>query len=91
MLYVNRKGQSSSIGEKILSFVFRQITDDFKEENTEKESVQYRNQFHILLNNNLLFNYLLFKGSKSGTPNKTFLEAWPIRARGGDFGVVNNK
>ena len=48
-------------------------------------------QFHILLNNNLLFNYLFFKGSKSGKLNKTFLEAWPKRGRGGDFGVVTNK
>ena len=36
-----RQGRSSSIGAKILSFVFRQLTDDIKEENTEKESVQY--------------------------------------------------
>ena len=33
--------------------MLRQLTDDFKEENTEKESVQC----HILLNNNLLFIY----------------------------------
>ena len=38
----NQQGRSSSIGAKILSFVFRQLTEDFKEENTEKESVQYR-------------------------------------------------
>ena len=34
---------SSSIGVKILSFVLRQLTYDFKEENTEKESVKHRN------------------------------------------------
>ena len=31
--------------------------DDFKEENTEKESVQ--NQFHILLNNNQNYLYAM--------------------------------
>ena len=36
------KGLSSFIGAKKLSFVLRQSTNDFKEENTEKESVQYR-------------------------------------------------
>ena len=36
-----KQGRSSSIGAKILSFVFRQLTEDFKEENTEKESIQY--------------------------------------------------
>ena len=38
----NKQWRSSSIGAKISSFVFRQLTEDFKEENTEKESVQYR-------------------------------------------------
>ena len=37
-----QQGRSSSIGAKILSFMLRQLKDDFKEENTEKESVQYR-------------------------------------------------
>ena len=37
-----QQGRSSSIGAKILSFVFRQLTEDFKEENTKKESIQYR-------------------------------------------------
>ena len=37
-----KQGRSSSIGAKILSFMFRQLTEDFKEENTEKESIQYR-------------------------------------------------
>jgi hypothetical protein len=55
-----------------------QLKDGFKEENTEKESVQ----FHILLNNNLLFNYLLLKGSKSGKPNKTVLAN---KRGGGEF------
>ena len=36
------QGRSSSIGAKNLSFVLRQLTNDFKEENAEKESVQYR-------------------------------------------------
>ena len=35
-------GRSSSSGAKSLSFLFRQLTEDFKEENTEKESVKYR-------------------------------------------------
>ena len=35
-----KQGRSSSIGAKILSFVLRLLTDDFKEENAEKESVQ---------------------------------------------------
>ena len=34
-----------------------QLTDDFKEENTEKESVQYRKPISFLLNNNL--NYFV--------------------------------
>ena len=29
-------------GANILSFVFRQLTDDLKKENSEKESVQFR-------------------------------------------------
>ena len=37
-----KQGRSSSIGAKISYFVFRHLTDDFKEENNEKESVQYR-------------------------------------------------
>ena len=37
-----KQGRSSSIGAKILSLVSMQLTDDFKEENTEKEFVQYR-------------------------------------------------
>ena len=57
--------------------MLRQLTDDFKEENTEKNLSNIEN-----LNNNLLFNYLLFKGSKSGKLKKTFLEAWPIRGGG---------
>ena len=32
-----KQGQSLSIGAKILSFVFRQLTEDFKEENTFKK------------------------------------------------------
>ena len=69
-----------------------ELTDDFKEENTEKNLSNIENQFHILLNNNLLFNYLLLKGSKSGKLNKTFLEAWPIRGGGGILGwsLINN-
>ena len=35
------QGRASSIGAKILSFEFRELTEDFKEENTEKESIQY--------------------------------------------------
>ena len=34
-----KQGGSSSIGAKLLSFVVRQLTEDFKEENTEKEPV----------------------------------------------------
>ena len=30
-------------------------------------------------------------GSKSGKPNKIFLEAWPIRGGGGSLGAVTNK
>ena len=71
--------------------MLRQFTDDFKEEITEKESVRYRKQFHILLINNLLFNHLLFKGSKSGKPNKICLEAWPIRGGWGVLGAVTKK
>ena len=68
-----KQGRSSSIGAKILSFVSRKIMDDFKE---EKESVQYRKP--ISYSHNLSFDYLLCKGSKSGKPIKTFLDAWPI-------------
>ena len=39
-----KQGRSSSIGAKNLSFVLRQLTEDFKEENIEKESVQYSNE-----------------------------------------------
>jgi hypothetical protein len=35
------QGRASSIGAKILSFEFRELTEDCKEENTEKESIQY--------------------------------------------------
>ena len=52
-----------------------------KKKTLKKNLSNIENQFHILLNNNLLFNYLLFKGSKSGKPNKTFLQAWPIRVK----------
>ena len=45
---IAKQGRSSSIGEKISSFVFRQWTEDFKEENTEKESIQYGIDFHSL-------------------------------------------
>ena len=58
-----------------------------KKKTLKKNLSNIENQFHILLNNNLLFNYLLFKGSKSGKPNNTFLEARQIRG-GGGFGVV---
>ena len=37
----SKQGRSSSIGAKILSFVSGQLTEDFNEENTEKESIQY--------------------------------------------------
>ena len=40
--YEGKQGRSSTIGAKILSIVLRQLTDDFKDENTSKESVQYR-------------------------------------------------
>ena len=83
----SKQGRSSSIGVNIISFVLRQLTHDFKEENTGKNLSNIENQFHILLNNNLLFNYLLFKGSISGKPNKIFLEAWPIREGGSFRGV----
>ena len=56
-----------------------------KKKTLKKNLSNIEKQFHILINNNLLFNYLLFKGSKSGKPNKTFLEAWPIRGGGGEF------
>ena len=37
-----KQGRSSSIGAKIISFMLRQFIDDFKEGNTEEESVQYQ-------------------------------------------------
>ena len=36
-----KQGRLSSMGANFLSLVFRQLTEDFKEENTEKESYQY--------------------------------------------------
>ena len=62
-----------------------------KKKALKKNLSNIKNQFHILLNNNLSFNYLLFKGSKSGKPNKIFLEVWPRRGGGGVLGAVINK
>ena len=41
-LVLKEQGLASSKGAKILSFVLRLLTGDFKEENTEKESAKYR-------------------------------------------------
>ena len=57
-----KQGRSSCLGANILSFVLRQLTDDFKE---EKESANIENQSLILLNNNL--KLIL------GSPKKGFL------------------
>ena len=38
---IAKQGRSSSIGEKISSFVFRQWTDDFKEENKNLSNMEY--------------------------------------------------
>ena len=45
------------MGVKILSFVFRQLTEDFKEEKTDKESVQYQIQILYSINNLNYFAY----------------------------------
>ena len=36
-----KQGRLSSVGAKILFFVLRQLTDDFKEEKLKKETVLY--------------------------------------------------
>ena len=50
-----KQGRSSYIGTKILSVVLRQLTDDLKKENNEKELSYIENQSYILLNNNLKY------------------------------------
>ena len=55
------KTRTTIVHRKILFFVLRQLTDDFKEEYTEKESVQY--QFHIFLGNNLFLIICFLRGA----------------------------